>query len=275
MQLVIFQVHTTRFGVGLSDCPCSIDHASFWSFDLRFRQPSGGVNGLCKCEFGGLAVVSFVSLEKPLNEFRLIFWDFDGVIKESVELKTSAFYELFLPFGISVARRIQDHHFSNGGMSRFDKMPLYLGWAKQDTSIQNVTAYCEIFSIMVQQAVIQSEWVPGVEAYIKNNHQRQFFVLVTATPIEEIRVILHRLQLLDAFKALYGAPTTKQLAIFQGLRSFDCLRSDALMIGDSEADLVAAKANRVPFLLRRTKENILLQERFSGPSIDDFQGCHG
>lgn len=215
------------------------------------------------------------SLKKPVNDFRLIFWDFDGVIKESVEVKSKAFRELFLPFGLSVVQKVQDHHRSNGGMSRFDKMPLYLEWAGQEISIQNVTAYCQKFSNMVQKAVIESEWVPGVEAYIKSNNQRQIFILVTATPIEEIKLILHSLQLLNEFKAIFGAPITKQHAVSQGLILFDCLPSEALMVGDSEVDIIAAAANHLPFLLRRTRENIALQARYFGPSIDDFQGCHG
>ena len=40
----------------------------------------------------------------------IIFWDFDGVIKESVGVKSDAYEKLFLPFGEGVAKKIRRHH---------------------------------------------------------------------------------------------------------------------------------------------------------------------
>ena len=40
----------------------------------------------------------------------LIFWDFDGVIKDSVEVKAEAFSRLFQPFGSGVVERIREHN---------------------------------------------------------------------------------------------------------------------------------------------------------------------
>ncbi len=64
-----------------------------------------------------------------LSEAELIFWDFDGVIKDSVEVKTQAYFQLFEPFGSVVAEKVREHHEANGGISRFDKLPIYLQWA--------------------------------------------------------------------------------------------------------------------------------------------------
>ena len=61
-----------------------------------------------------------------LNNKRYIFWDFDGVIKDSVEIKSNAYEDLFLQWGELVSDKVRDHHRLNGGMSRFDKIPLYL-----------------------------------------------------------------------------------------------------------------------------------------------------
>lgn len=51
---------------------------------------------------------------------KAIFWDFDGVIAESVNVKTEAFYNLYLPYGIEIAEKVRRHHLDNGGMSRFE-----------------------------------------------------------------------------------------------------------------------------------------------------------
>lgn len=52
---------------------------------------------------------------------KVVFWDFDGVIKESVEIKTIAFIGLFEEFGSEVYNRVREHHIANGGMSRLKK----------------------------------------------------------------------------------------------------------------------------------------------------------
>lgn len=52
---------------------------------------------------------------------KAIFWDFDGVIADSVNVKTDAFYELYLPYGKEVAEKVKEYHLANGGVSRFKK----------------------------------------------------------------------------------------------------------------------------------------------------------
>ena len=46
--------------------------------------------------------------------YKLYFWDFDGVIKDSVDVKTQAYFQLFEPFGLDVAERVRQHHEAMG-----------------------------------------------------------------------------------------------------------------------------------------------------------------
>ena len=100
------------------------------------------------------------------------FWDFDGVIKDSVEIKSNAYEELFLQWGELVACKVRDHHKLNGGMSRFDKIPLYLSWTNEILTESLVDKLCNDFSELVKHKVINSPWVPGATdliSHIKNN----------------------------------------------------------------------------------------------------------
>ena len=63
---------------------------------------------------------------------KAIFWDFDGVIKDSVSLKSDAFSELFSSSDKAVVNKINEHHELNGGVSRYEKIPLYLEWSGKD-----------------------------------------------------------------------------------------------------------------------------------------------
>lgn len=191
---------------------------------------------------------------------QMVFWDFDGVIKDSVEVKSDAFEQLFVPYGGEVASRVRQHHEAHGGMSRFEKMPIYLGWAGQGIDKETIDIFCERFAGLVQQAVIDSPWVPGVSEFLLRNHDRQRFVLVTATPQEEMERILAALAISHCFQEVHGAPKRKSASISDVLLRWHCPPAHALMIGDSESDFKAAQANGVPFLLRCTPLNLQLQD---------------
>ena len=86
--------------------------------------------------------------KKLLINKRDIFWDFDGVIKDSVEIKSNAYEELFTKWGNEVANRVRGHHNLNGGMSRFDKIPLYLSWTDETLSNSLISKLNNQYSCM-------------------------------------------------------------------------------------------------------------------------------
>ena len=51
-------------------------------------------------------------------KIKSLFFDFDGVIADSVGCKTDAFREIYLSFGEDVASKVVVHHLNNGGVSR-------------------------------------------------------------------------------------------------------------------------------------------------------------
>ena len=200
----------------------------------------------------------------------MIFWDFDGVIKDAVDIKTVAYEQLFLPYGNRIASRVRQHHQDNGGVSRFDKIPLYLEWVGRSASPEQVEEFCRQFSELVVQAVIESPWVPGVREYLLKHYIEQSFVLVTATPQNEIEQILISLKLSHCFREIFGAPIKKDKVIEAVLERLKYSPDEAFVIGDSESDLLAAQANAVPFLLRRTPLNKPLQSTFQGQIFDNL-----
>ncbi len=207
---------------------------------------------------------------KLVEKFKIVFWDFDGVIKDSVSVKSLGYAKLFAPFGKEVVERVNQHHEVHGGVSRFEKIPLYLSWAGLSPDLAKVQEYCVQFSRLVQQAVIDSPWVPGVHEFLKTHHKRQCFILITGTPQEEIEQILQALELFPYFKEVHGAPKEKSVMIKDALKRFDFQSDQALVVGDSGTDFEAARENNVAFLLRRTPLNHELQKKFKGPSFENL-----
>jgi phosphoglycolate phosphatase-like HAD superfamily hydrolase len=205
-----------------------------------------------------------------LIDYPYIFLDFDGVIKDSVEAKSQAFETLFMPFGEAIAFRVRRHHEENSGVSRYEKLPIYLQWAEMDITVERVADWSERFSLIVKQRVIDSEWVPGVLDFLQQGVEKRKLFVVTATPQAEIEEILEQLGIIECFSAVIGAPTPKIAAIQSLIQHYSIRVEKAVMIGDAGSDYEAAKANQVDFILRRTELNRALQGILDCPMVNNF-----
>jgi phosphoglycolate phosphatase-like HAD superfamily hydrolase len=206
-----------------------------------------------------------------LQRYKLVFWDFDGVIKESVDVKADAFRELFIPWGTSVADRVVAHHLANGGLPRREKIEhalrQFVGVAPQPNEIN---ALSETFGLLVRQKVVDAAWVPGAQALLRENPYSQTFILLTATPQQEIEWILDQLGIVSAFKAVFGAPARKADGMRLTLTRFGLGAAEAVFIGDSINDLDAAVACGVTFALRETALAARQCAGHTGIRIHDF-----
>lgn len=205
-----------------------------------------------------------------LQSVPLVFWDFDGVIKDSVEVKSLAFEKLFVSEGPSFVQRVREHHLANGGVSRYEKIKIYLTWLGKKSSDKDVEEYANRFSELVFRAVIESAWVPGVQEYLAKYHSKQIFVLVTATPQAEIELILKELKIESFFKWIYGSPIKKDQAINEVLANTKFLTKQAIMVGDSSTDYDAAVKTGVSFVLKTAPYNLQLQEKFQGTTFKEL-----
>jgi len=201
---------------------------------------------------------------------KVIFWDFDGVIKDSVRVKSDAFELLFLSFGEEVAKKVRQHHEEHGGMSRFDKFPIYLAWAGQESTQRVMDQYIDKFSQLVKQKVIDSSWVDGIKEYLQEYYHKQQFFLVTATPQLEIEYILDQLKIKFYFQKIIGSPVGKGEAVESLLKGYNINPMHAVMVGDSISDYEAAESNHVAFVLRRTSLNEKLQQKLNCKMVKNF-----
>lgn len=199
-----------------------------------------------------------------------IFLDFDGVVKDSLEVKSLAFFKLFEEFGQKLAYKIKNHHEANSGVSRYDKLPIYLNWAGKTASDELIAEYSRSLSSLLKKNVVNSNWVPGVKEFIKESHKKHNIFLVTATPLYEIEEILLELKIRNFFVEVVGAPTKKADGINYLIKKYSILPKNSTMIGDSINDYDAAQVNSVPFILRRTRYNVNLQDKLECPMIYNF-----
>ena len=127
------------------------------------------------------------------NKIKAIIFDFDGVIAESVNVKTEAFSKMYAKYGSDIAKKVVEHHLSHGGISRFEKFKFYhKEYFGIELTNQQLQELANQFSELVVQKVIAAPYVPGALEFIQNNYKYYDLFISSGTPEDEIiEITLH------------------------------------------------------------------------------------
>ena len=203
-------------------------------------------------------------------KIKAIIFDFDGVLAESVHIKSEAFYKLYLPFGIDVAQKVLVHHLANGGMSRFDKFKIYhekyLNISLNESGLNELV---EAFSDLVKNAVVAVNEVEGANQFLNEDRNFKYWI-VSATPQAEITEIVKCRIMEDYFEKVYGSPQSKSDCVAEILADNNLDPNEVVFVGDANSDYIAANNNNLHFVLRETAENIDLFKNESVVKIKDL-----
>ncbi|MGD0534527.1 MAG: HAD-IA family hydrolase [Methanoregula sp.] len=181
---------------------------------------------------------------------RAIILDFDGVILESVEVKTDAFRALF-SFCPENVDEIVSFHRKNGGMSRFDKFDyIYRNILRVPLTDQKKQELSEEFSALVFKKIVSAPFVPGAFEFIKEFHRSIPLYIVSATPEKELSQIVSLRGLTPYFQRVYGSPRKKSDCIEEIIMQSRIPRSEIVFVGDARNDLEAAVATNIRFFGR-------------------------
>jgi len=183
-----------------------------------------------------------------------IVYDFDGVIAESVDVKTRAFKEIFKNYPEKV-KAIEQFHLENGGMSRFDKFRhIYAKILKKELCKEEFDELCRSFQKLVIDEVVKSPFVGGAKEFLDFCLGKYPMYVVSGTPVGEMREIIRRKRLDKYFHTVYGSPDSKAKSIRIILSESSYSPSKVLFIGDSKNDYVAARETGLLFALRITNQ---------------------
>jgi phosphoglycolate phosphatase-like HAD superfamily hydrolase len=206
---------------------------------------------------------------------KAIIFDFDGVIANSVNIKSEGFYNLYLPFGVDIAKKVIKHHINNGGISRFDKIKYYhsqyLGLTLNSKELEIL---CNNFSESITRKVIDSSYITGAYEFLQKYSTDYMFFIVTGTPKDEIDLILNEKKISHFFIKTYGSPLDKSTLTKNILDQFDLKPNDLVFVGDALADYNAAIANDIDFILIESKDNKELFNNFSIIKLPNLINLH-
>jgi len=180
----------------------------------------------------------------------LIILDFDGVLVDSVKIKTDAFIELYKDFGENVVNKVRSYHLRNGGISRYEKFrhfhKNYLGIEPNDMILNNLSAK---FSDIVAKRVINANEIIGAEEFLNFCLDSSFCCVVnSATPRGEIQKIISKKGWEKYFKKIYGSPASKVENIIKAMQIDNFKNINTFFFGDSTNDLFAADKTSINFI---------------------------
>lgn len=192
---------------------------------------------------------------------KVIFFDFDGVLVESVDIKTNAFAKLFEQEGGDIVKKVVDYHLKNTGISRYEKFRYtYEEILNRPLTENEFQILCDKFANLVVESVIKAPYVKGIKEFLENYSTRYKCFVVSATPQKEIEEIIQRRNISHLFKAVYGSPTKKSDAVKEVLMRENIDSHAAVYIGDALSDYEAATSNAVKFIARTHNSESIFEE---------------
>jgi len=183
-------------------------------------------------------------------KWEAVFFDFDGVILDSVEVKTKAFAEMFRDYGTEIEKAVVEYHINNSGVSRFKKFRYYYENILQiPIDKEKIGELAQKFSDLVLEKVVNSPFIPGALETLNQLAEENIPVyIVTGTPCDEIKVIVEKKNLSHLVRGTHGSPKEKDDIIKDILTRNGYQNERCMLIGDAMTDYKAAQKTGVCFL---------------------------
>lgn len=200
---------------------------------------------------------------------KTVFWDFDGVILDSMKVRDWGFKEIFNDYERPLVDKLLDYHKENGGLSRYVKIR-YFFEVLLGTSITEagVLEYAQKFSFLMKQELTNPKnLILDSVTFIKENYDKFNFHIVSGSDQEELRFICNVLKIKKYFKSIHGSPTPKNQLVKDLLNKYNYSTDETCLIGDSVNDFEAAKSSNISFYSFNSK---FLKEKKIGHYINNF-----
>ena len=202
-----------------------------------------------------------------MPKYDALFFDFDGVLTDSVDIKSEAFLALYLDATQVQKNEILDYHLKNGGMSRYKKIEYYNREIFDlDDSVEAIEALAQRFSQLVVEKVVSSEEIAGAGEFLEAVHSKTPLFIVSGTPENELTEIIRRRYSVDIFQEVLGSPTLKHEHLKYLLMKYGFTAENCLFFGDALGDKEASESCGIPFIAINPAKS--LREVIENPYAD-------
>jgi phosphoglycolate phosphatase-like HAD superfamily hydrolase len=191
---------------------------------------------------------------------KVIILDFDGTIVDSVGIKNAAFMELFKDFPEHLDE-IMAYHLSHNATIRFEKFEfIYNNILTQPYRKDIKESLSSRFSNLVFDKIVGCPLVVGALEFLEYFGKIVPLYLVSMSPREELNRILAARNLEKYFKKIYSSDFTKTTAIGDILQTEGFQPYEAVFIGDTNEDYLAAESMGIFFVGRNSGKSFQSDE---------------
>jgi phosphoglycolate phosphatase-like HAD superfamily hydrolase len=186
---------------------------------------------------------------KTLHDFKIFFWDFDGVIINSDNIRIKGFKNSLEDYNSNDVNSLLIFHKNNGGLSRYVKFRFFfekilnqpLNEEKFQKLLLKYSKFCQ--KNLMNKKLLISE----VIQYIKENYNNKIFHIASGSDNQELNELCNGMEISSYFKSINGSPEPKKEIIKRIIKENNYLKKNICLIGDSINDYQAAAFNKIFF----------------------------
>lgn len=179
-----------------------------------------------------------------------IFFDFDGVILDSMDIRDYGFKTILSPYDrFNKMKDFIKYHRFNAGLSRFHKIRYFFKeYLDEEISDEKVNEMAEEFSKIMRKELIDKKYlIKQTVEFMEKNYLKYNFYIVSGSEQEELRYICKNLGIEIYFKEILGSPIHKNELVKMTVEKDKLNSEESILIGDSINDYEAAESNGLDF----------------------------
>ena len=185
---------------------------------------------------------------QPIEFYSCFVFDCDGVILDSNQVKTQAFYRAALPYGETVAQSLVDYHIQNGGISRYRKFEYFLqniiGVGIDQKPLNELLS---TYGAHVREGLLNCTIAPGLQE-LRQALPDTCWLVASGGDQAELHDVFEKRGISHLFNGgIFGSPDTKEQILLRE-KELGNIQFPALFLGDSRYDYIAATKAELDFI---------------------------
>lgn len=191
-----------------------------------------------------------MKIQKFIQHKKNLFWDFDGVLMDSMPVRNRGFELVLKEFPSQEVAQLMEYHLTNGGLSRYVKFRYFFEQIRgESVSEDEISKWASKFSeVMKKELLDKTLLIPDTLDFIKSHKDVFSMHIVSGSDQTELRHLCKKLNIASYFLSINGSPSPKNQLVSELLEEYKYKKSETVLIGDSINDFEAAQTNEIDFI---------------------------